>query len=349
MSTNPPGLDLDRLASYLNNAGLTGGALSAEVIAGGKSNLTYVLYERSVPETENTTAGGVGWVLRRPPLGHVLPTAHNMAREFRVLSALADTAVPVPRTLVMCDDADVIGAPFYVMSRVPGTVYRTLDDTRHLAPATAARITSSLVDALAELHMLDPGSVGLRDFGRPAGFLQRQLKRWHAQLDASRSRPLAGIDELHDRLAASVPASPRPAIIHGDYRLDNAIVAPDASIAAVVDWEMTTVGDPLTDLGLLLAYWDGLSDSPGSVSEAVGPASPFPRGSAFVDEYAVRRSDIDLENLPWYTAFAYFKLAVITEGIHFRYVHGQTVGEGFDRIGEHVPMLITLGHEQLAD
>ena len=339
MNSDPPGLDLRRLDSYLHVAcpDLAGGTLSASLIEGGRSNLTYVVYGVSS-----------SWVLRRPPLGHVLPTAHNMAREYRAISALAPTSVPVPRPIVLCEDESVLGAPFYLMERVDGTVYRSARQSATLAAEQAVTLADAMMRVLADLHSIDPAVVGLGDFGRPEGFLDRQLRRWAAQLDASRSRPIADIDELRAELSERVPASPPPAIVHGDYRLDNLIVAPDQSIAAVVDWEMTTVGDPLTDLGILVVYWDGMSALPRSVSEAVGPSSPFPRAAALIDMYAQHR-DVDLFALPWYVAFGYFKLAVITEGIHYRYVHGQTVGAGFDDIGEHTTTLAALGRSTLRE
>ena len=339
MTSDPPGLDLRRLRAYFDSEcpGLAHGPLSASIIEGGRSNLTYVV-----------SAANGSWVLRRPPLGHVLPTAHNMAREFRAISALAPTAVPVPTPIALCEDESVLGAPFYVMERVDGTVYRTARQSATLTSEQAGALAESMMRVLADLHAIDPAAVGLADFGRPAGFLERQLRRWAAQLDASRSRPIADIDELHGELSERVPASPAPAIVHGDYRLDNLIVDAAQAIAAVVDWEMTTLGDPLTDLGILVVYWDGMSAVPGSVSEAVGPASPFPRAPALIDMYA-RHRDVDLAALPWYVAFGYFKLAVITEGIHYRYVHGLTVGAGFEGIGEFTARLAALGRTTLRE
>lgn len=339
MTSDPPGLDLRRLREYLDGAcpGLVDGPLSASLIEGGRSNLTYVVRGKNG-----------SWVLRRPPLGHVLPTAHNMAREFRAISALAPTAVPVPAPIVLCEDESVLGAPFYLMQRVDGTVYRSARQSAELTQERAATLVGSMMRVLADLHSIDPVTVGLGDFGRPEGFLHRQLRRWAGQLDASRSRPIENIEELHAELADRVPGSPPPAIVHGDYRLDNLIVGRDQAIAAVVDWEMTTVGDPLTDLGVLVVYWDGLSSLPGSVSEAVGPSSPFPRAAALIEIYA-RHRDVDLAALPWYVAFGYFKLAVITEGIHYRYVHGQTVGAGFENIGEYTAALARLGRTTLGE
>lgn len=338
LSTAPDGLgDLDRLAGLqVGDEPVFAGPLSGELIEGGKSNLTY-----RITDGQRTLA------LRRPPLGHVLPTAHDMAREFRVLSALAPTDVPVPRPVLLYPDTDLLGATFYLMEWVDGTVYRDLSQTSQLSSDQAADLADRMMAVLARLHSLDPADVGLGDFGRPEGFLERQVRRWKKQLDASRSRPLPGADELHARLADSIPDSPAPAIVHGDYRLDNTIVA-DGEIAAVVDWEMTTVGDPLTDLGLLVVYWDGLSSLPGGVSMSVGPESPFPRAAELIASYQKRRP-ADLSALPWYTALGYFKLAVINEGIYYRYIHGQTVGAGFENMGDHTISLVELGHAVLEE
>ncbi|CAM5689561.1 Aminoglycoside phosphotransferase (APT) family kinase protein OS=Streptomyces griseomycini OX=66895 GN=FHS37_004860 PE=4 SV=1 [Streptomyces griseomycini] len=196
------------------------------------------------------------------------------------------------------------------------------------------------MDTLVELHAVDPGEVGLADFGRPEGFLDRQLRRWGKQLDASRNRELAGIDELHAALGRDLPRSPAPTVVHGDYRLDNVLIGEDDRIKAILDWEMSTLGDPLTDLGLLVMYSMplGTPDSPVSTTaEAAGHPAP----AELIERYAAR-SGRDVSAVSWYTAFAWFKLAVILEGIHYRYTLGQTVGRGFDRIGDLVPVFI--GH-----
>ncbi|MGH3432597.1 MAG: phosphotransferase family protein, partial [Thermocrispum sp.] len=209
-ATDPPGLDLARLARWFADAVPgAGGPLTASLVAGGKSNLTY-----------QVTCDGATWIVRRPPLGHVLATAHDMTREYRVISALQDSAVPVPRTYALCEDTEVLGAPFYVMERVDGTPYRHAGELERLGPARTRAIATDLVDTLAALHAVDPDAVGLTGFGRPEGFLARQVKRWRQQLDASRSRELPAADELHERLAADIPPQPPPGIVHGDYRLD---------------------------------------------------------------------------------------------------------------------------------
>jgi aminoglycoside phosphotransferase (APT) family kinase protein len=203
------------------------------------------------------------------------------------------------------------------------------------------------VDTLVELHAVDPAAVGLADFGRPEGFLDRQLRRWGKQLDASRSRDLAGIDELHAALGRSLPSSPAPAVVHGDYRLDNVLIGEDDTIRAILDWEMSTLGDPLTDLGLLVMYSVPLEvpESPVSTT-ASAPGHPTP--AELIERYAAR-SGRDVSAVSWYTAFAWFKLAVILEGIHYRYTLGQTVGRGFDRIGELVPVFIHHGTTTLQE
>ena len=330
---DPPGLDLARLRERLDRdlPGLVAGSLCAEVIAGGRSNLTY-----------RVTDGNTRWVVRRPPLGHVLPTAHDMAREHRVISALYGTGVPVPRTVLLCDDPGVIGAPFYVMEFVEGTPYRTEDELVALGPERTRSIGFGLVDTLVDLHSVDPAAIGLAGFGRPEGYLQRQLRRWKKQLDSSRSRELPGIDHLHDRLAAEVPDSGPAAIVHGDYRLDNVLVDGDDRISAVLDWEMSTLGDPLTDLALLVAYAQRDTTSLSVVSNASG-APGYPDTDAVVARYA-ERSGRDVSRLDWYVGFAFFKLAVILEGIHYRFDHGQTVGEGFAGIGNSVLPLVARGN-----
>ncbi|MEU8181005.1 phosphotransferase family protein [Micromonospora sp. NPDC049044] len=337
--TSPAGLALDRLHDHLaeHRPELAAGPLRAHLIAGGKSNLTYLLHlgDREV-------------VLRRPPLGHVLATAHDMAREFRVISALAPTAVPVPGALLLCTDPDVIGAPFYLMERMPGEVFRTRAQTDPLGDESRRALALAMMDTLAALHTVEPAAVGLSDFGRPEGYLARQVRRWAGQLDRSRSRELPGIDELRDLLAATAPEGANTGrIVHGDYRLDNLLASADpATVHAVLDWEMATLGDPLADLGLLLTYWDVLGGNETAegnpVADGLGPRAGFPTGAELIERYA-GRSDVDVGPLHWHVALGCFKLAVICEGIHYRHTLGQTLGEGFDRIGEMVAPLVAHG------
>ncbi len=332
-TTDPPGLPLGALRSFLDREapGLLTGPLAGRVVAGGKSNLTYVVGD-----------GTRTVVVRRPPLGHVLATAHDMVREHRVITALRDTPVPVPATYAVCATDDVLGAPFYVMEHVDGTPYRMASQLEPLGAPRTQVVAERMVDTLVDLHGVDPGAVGLGDFGRPEGFLERQVRRWKQQLDASRSRDLAGIDDLHARLSASVPSSGPPSVVHGDFRLDNLLVDDRDAVTAVLDWEMATLGDPLTDVALLEAYQSLPEIVGGNAVSDVSRAPGFPSGAELLERYG-DRSGRDLSSLSFHLGLAYFKLAVILEGIHYRFTRGQTVGEGFSRIGEATVPLVAAG------
>jgi aminoglycoside phosphotransferase (APT) family kinase protein len=335
-----PGLDPDRVATWVSMhapAAAWTGPINAELIAGGRSNLTYRL---------STSTGS--WIVRRPPLGHILATAHDMSREYRVMSALHGTDVPVPRTLAMCTDVEVIGAPFYLMEYVEGTPYRHAAELEALGPERTRTLSTRLVDTLATLHEVAPEAVGLDDFGRPEGFLGRQLATWKKQLDASYSRELPGAEELHARLSRAVPAGSRPSIVHGDYRLDNVLADADDRLVAIIDWEMATLGDPLTDLALLVMYQrlgdllegDGVADA--------ASASGFLREDEILQRYSTG-SNHDLSAFGFYLGLAAFKLAAIAEGIHFRHLQGQTVGSGFDKVGDVVEPLVHAGLDALKE
>jgi aminoglycoside phosphotransferase (APT) family kinase protein len=335
---SPPGLDLARLTPWFATS-VPGGArdLAARLIAGGRSNLTY-----------EVTDGEGAWIVRRPPLGHVLATAHDMGREYRVMSALRDTDVPVPATYALCLDEGVLGAPFYVMERVAGTPYRHAAELVPLGAERTRAISAGLVDTLATLHEVEAGAVGLAGFGRPEGFLARQVRRWRRQLDASHSRDLPDADELHARLAADVPAESAPGIVHGDYRLDNVLTDDHDRVAAVVDWEMATLGDPLTDLALLVVS-QRLGARSGAAAVASAASAPgFLTEDEIVERYA-RRSARDLSRFGFYLGLASYKLAAILEGIHYRHLHGLTVGPGFEQIGEAVPPLLAAGLRALKE
>ncbi len=331
---SPPGLDLAALAGFLESeVGELRGPLQAEVIAGGRSNLTYRVGD-----------GHRHWVVRRPPLAHVLPTAHDMAREWRVISALQGTGIPVPGAVALCADASVIGAPFYVMDYVEGHVVRdALPAEWPDSAATRRSMSTALIDVLLRLHAIEPAAVGLADFGRPAGFLERQVRRWWQQWEASKTRELPAIEELHSRLAAGVPEQSAPGVVHGDYRFDNVIFDSHdpGRIAAVVDWEMSTIGDPLCDLGLLIVYWVTGPDDPAATAlpGRADLGAGFMRRDEVVATYAAQ-SDRDLGALEWYIALGYYKLAIIAEGIHARFLMGMTVGEGFETMGPAVPLLV---------
>lgn len=340
-----PGIDEPKLAGWLAGAlpGL-GPVTGIELLAGGRSNLTYRL-----------SLGDRRIVLRRPPLGHVLPTAHDMNREYTVLSALADTAVPVPRVLGLCTDTEVLGAPFYVMDYVEGRVIRTVEDASDVTPAEARALSEKLVEALAAIHRLDVDAAGLSEFGRPDGYMARQLRRWGKQWDSSYAPDLhpAPLDDVYDRLvsrlAERLPEGGPTGLVHGDFRLDNALVQvrPETEISAIVDWEMSTLGDPLADVGLTLTYWAEAGDGELlPVGSTVTSAPGFIGRREFADRYA-SLTGYDLTNIDFYMAFGCFKLAVVLEGIHARFMQKATVGEGFDTIGAAVPVLLDRAHHAL--
>ena len=312
------------------------------LISGGKSNLTYRIA---------CDAGEV--ILRRPPLGHILPTAHDMGREYRVMTALADTGVPVPRTFHLGDADSPLGAPFYLMERVVGHICRNAMPPGYAeAPDDRRRVGEALVDVLADLHTVDPEAVGLAEFGRPAGFMERQLRRWSQQWEASRTADLPALDALRDALVATLPAQRASAIVHGDYRLDNTILHPTqvGTIVAVLDWEMSTLGDPLSDLGAMLAYWSEADDSEvlrrARITAPVTAAEGFPRRAEIIERYA-GRTGIDPSDVDWYQSFAYFKLAVVCQGIAARAAGGSMVGGGFDQAERLVAPLVEAGRQQL--
>jgi aminoglycoside phosphotransferase (APT) family kinase protein len=333
-----PGVDRERLAAYLR--GLPGGPVleGMELIDGGRSNLTFSV---------TTSAGRL--VLRRPPLGDVAPSANDVGREYRVMRALWRSAVPVPRTVAHCTDTSVIGAPFSLVEKVGGRVLRRPADVAALDAGQARAVVESLVEHLVALHRVDVDAVGLGRLGRPAGFVARQVERWQAQREHVATRPLPAADELYRRLRRRVPASGPASLVHGDYRLDNVMVdtADPSRIVAVLDWEMTTLGDPLTDLGLLLVYREP------ECAPVLPHGNPFdghPHVPA-ADDIARRYGElagVPLDDLGFHRALGCFKLAVIAEGIHRRHLAGLTVGTGFDSVGGAVAALLNRGLELVA-
>ena len=336
-STDPlaPLVDPDALAGYLDWAvpESNGIPLTLERVRGGHSNETFFV-----------TRGSHEWVLRRPPQGPLLPTAHDVTREHRVLSALAHTSVPVPRSVLLCTDTSVIGAPFYLMERVHGVVIRA-----HLPPGFAndelsrAGLGFELIDRLADLHAVDWQAIGLGDFGKPQGYLERQLRRWTGQLDASRNRPLPELDTVTAWLATHLPESGPATIVHGDYRLDNAMYAPEppARILAIFDWEMATLGDPLADLGYLLSFWQEPGDPGLTLGDAAWrvTAQPgFPTRAQLVARYAARTGR-QLEHVAFYVALAIWKLAILLEGSYRRHLAGTTDDPFFATLDQGVPAL----------
>jgi aminoglycoside phosphotransferase (APT) family kinase protein len=316
-TTTPDGIDRDGVTGWFaRHVPAAVAPLSFRLIAGGHSNLTY----------EVTDASGARWVLRRPPLGQVLATAHDMEREHRIISALGPTDVPVAPAVGLCTDTGVNGAPFYVMDFVDGRVLRSHADAEALDPAQRRRAGESLVDVMAAIHAVDVDAIGLGDLGRKEGYVERQLRRWYGQFQGSEDQVTGGlalpaVHEVHDRLAANVPPQVGAAIVHGDYRLDNCMLDADGSIMAVLDWEICTLGDPLADVGLLWVYWS----DPGG--DAVLPqASPtalegFPRKADLIERYATA-SGRDVSDLGFYVAFGYWKLTCIIAGVYARYAGG---------------------------
>ncbi|WP_406284044.1 phosphotransferase family protein [Embleya sp. NBC_00896] len=288
--------------------------LGFELVLGGRSNLTYIVSD----------ADARRWVLRRPPLGHVLATAHDMGREHRILAALGSgrTDVPVPPVVGFCPDDEVNGAPFFVMDFVDGHVVRTAEDAgKLLTPAARRRAGEQLADVLAAIHAVDVDAVGLGELGRREDYIGRQLRRWHRQWEATRVPGIEVIDEVHDALAASIPVQQGATIVHGDFRLDNVILGPDGTVLAVLDWELCTLGDPLADVGTTLMYWVERGED-GGLLPADGTASEdFIDRAAFAARYAAATGR-DLSQIRWYQAFACWRLACILAGVLHRFTAG---------------------------
>jgi len=336
------GIDRGPVSDWLaaNVAG-AGAPFSFELIAGGRSNLTYRV----------TDAAGHAYALRRPPVSHVLATAHDMTREHTVISALQSTDVPVPRTLGLCTDAGVNGAPFFVMSFVEGHILRDEQASGALPESVRTHASESLVDTLARLHSVDVDAVGLGDFARREGYIARQLKRWHGQFEQSTLDGLPGpavIDRAWEELSAKIPEQLGVSIVHGDYRLDNTVLDDRGDVIAILDWEICTLGDPLADLGLLLVYWAEVDDANQAVLGVAPTALPgFATRAQLVERYAAA-SGRDVSAVPYYQAFGIWKLACILQGVYVRYAGGAAAGDrsGVDQFAEGVTRL---GERALAD
>jgi aminoglycoside phosphotransferase (APT) family kinase protein len=313
----PKGINETRVSAWLrdNIEGATP-PFRYDLIAGGHSNLTYRVIG----------ADGSHYVLRRPPTGHVLATAHDMVREHKIISAVGKTSVPVPRALGLCADLEVNDAPFYVMSYVGGVVLDSPERAAGLTTDTKRDLSWNLVDVLADLHEVDIDAVGLGDLAKREGYIPRQLKRWIAQWENSKTRELPIIDELAARLANDMPPQQGVSIAHGDYRFGNCMVdLSSAKVAAVLDWELCTLGDPLADLGYIGVYWSGAEGRFGRANDPTG-AGGFPSHADLVERYA-RRTGRDVSRVGYYIAFSAFRLAVISEGVHARYLHGVMANE----------------------
>lgn len=322
-----PGLDLGRLQAYLTRMmdEPPTGELTGHLMNGGRSNLTYAV-----------TDGSREWVVRRPPRGFVQRSAHDVGREYRVMSALASGPVPVPSVVLICSDPSVIGAPFYVMNRVDGVVIRSTAAFAATDEQSRTRIANDLIDVMADLHMVEAAQVGLEDLGRPDGYLERQVSRWARQYREIAVRDLPEVGSITAQLLASLPRSPGPAIVHGDYRLDNVLVnpgSPGRPISAVLDWEMATLGDPLTDLGNLISCWDEAGSPYHPITEGLMTLSGVPSRREAMERYA-SRTGLDLTQVDWYVTFNLLKLAVVLEQIYARDVRGETIGDAANGVGE---------------
>ncbi|MGI8756562.1 MAG: phosphotransferase family protein [Acidimicrobiales bacterium] len=293
--------------------------LHFRLIAGGRSNLTF----------EVTDEADGRWVLRRPPLSNVLATAHDMSREHRIITALADTNVPVAPAIGLCTDEAVNEAPFYVMEFVDGTVVRDASVAQHLSLAQRAAAGQSVAETLARIHAVDPDAVGLGTLGRKEGYVARQLKRWNGQFEQSRTREVPEVTQAYDRLVAAIPEQGAPAIVHGDYRLDNCMVDDAGQVVAVLDWELCTLGDPLADLGVLMVYWASKDDPFAALPSAATTLDGFPNRTELVAAYEAA-SGREVGNIDYYVAFGYWKLACILEGVYARYKAGSMGDDGAD-------------------
>ncbi|MET0420917.1 MAG: phosphotransferase family protein [Acidimicrobiia bacterium] len=318
----PPGIDVAPVTDWLvANIEGTAAPFTFELIAGGRSNLTYRV----------TDATGRRLVLRRPPLSHVLASAHDMGREHRIISALRDTPVPVPTALGMCTDTYVNGAPFYVMDFVEGSILTSpsLVDAK-FDEAARRTIAEDLVDVMVEIHAVDIDAVGLGDLARREGYIARQLKRWSGQFEASQQQQRDtgievsdyGLPATYELLAARIPEQGPAAIAHADYRIDNTMIGDDAHVAAVLDWELCTLGDPLADVGAFIMYWhDPHHPQPVVDTFSVTSMPGFPTREELIARYA-ERSGRDLSSLPYYLAFAHWRMACIMDGVRARFAAG---------------------------
>jgi aminoglycoside phosphotransferase (APT) family kinase protein len=334
----PDGIDSGEIEKWFEaNVSSAELPLRFQKISGGHSNLTY-----EVADSNNRR-----WALRRPPLGKRLGSAHDMGREHKVVSALAGTEVPVAPIAGYSEDDSVNGAPFYVMEFVEGPILRNQAEAeQHFDDAERAAIGERVADTLVDIHAVDVDSVGLGDLGKKEDYVARQLHRWQKQWVGSKTRELPVVDEVHDRLAARIPEQGPATIVHGDYRLDNMILTDSGEVAAVVDWELCTLGDPLADVGLLFVYWAQPGDQMTALMQPPTLADGFPEREALMARYA-ERSGRDLGELDFYVALARWKLAIILEGVYSRYAAGQygKTDQGIDEFAKGVEDLANAAAE----
>lgn len=343
--SRPLGIETRGVAAWF--AGHIAGSrppLTFTLVAGGRSNLTYLVSD----------AAQGRYVLRRPPVGLLLPKAHDVAREHRIIAALEHAGVPVPRPLGLCEDPEVTGAPFYVMEFVDGVIARSEGEVEEaFSEPQRWSCAMALVDTLARIHEVDPAAVGLGDLGRHDGYVSRQLGRWFSNYQsanaARRGEPLELMQTLHARLAAAVPTYFPASVVHGDFKLDNCIVSSDGDrVLAVLDWELCTLGDPLADLGTLLVYWPEAGELTAAGTSRRG-VTGFPSREELVERYA-QLTNRDVSGIDYYVSFAYWKLACITEGVYARYIGGAMGDDGFDvsRFSETMTWLVNQSDQAAA-
>lgn len=336
MSDAPVGIDLPNVTRWLDaNVDELEGPYSFTLITGGRSNLTF----------KGVDGNGVEFVLRRPPTGNVLASAHDMVREHTIISAVGSTPVPVPQTLGVCHDVEVNGAPFYVMSFVDGVVLDAQEKALDMSIEQRRAAGEHLIDVLADLHAVDIDAVGLGDLAKREGYVERQVRRWTGQWEKSKTRELPAVDDVARRLAAQIPEQQGVTIAHGDYRFGNCLVDTSAArVVAVLDWELCTLGDPLADLGYLGVYWSDPGESQDRPNDPTGIPG-FPTYAELLERYS-SRTGRDVSGIGYYVAFSSWRLAVISEGVYSRYIHGAM---GDQEIDPAVLDAFKVGVERLAD
>lgn len=333
------GADPGPLVAWLADRGVPlTGEVSVRRLAGGRSNLTFAIGDE----------GGHEVVIRRPPLGPLLATAHDTLREARVMAAVATVGVPVPQVLATCEDLEVMGVPFAVLEMVEGVALRDPATARAASASLRARSGPDLVDALTTLHAASIAEMGLADIERPGSYLERQLRRWSKQWLSTRSEELPLLDDVYTRLTERMPRQQAVGLVHSDPKLDNCIFRPDGGLAALVDWELSTAGDPLADLSLLLAYWAEPGDTRHALQAPPTTVAGFTTRAELVERYATR-SHLDLEPLPYYLAFSYWKLACIVSGVHQRLARGSLGADPKDieAYAQQVVRLAELAHDAM--
>jgi aminoglycoside phosphotransferase (APT) family kinase protein len=325
----PPLLVLEPLREFLDEHGLGSGEIEATPIGEGHSNVTYLI-----------ARGDTEMVLRRPPRPPLPPSAHDVLREARLLRALQDTPARVPLVLAVCEEQATIGCPFYVMERIAGEVIVASVPPALDTPAERRRISEELIDALVEIHSVDWRAAGLEDFGKPTGYLERQLRRFGGLWELNKTREIPAVERVGSWLAENMPASGAATIVHGDFRLGNTIFAAEtpAHLAAVLDWEMATIGDPLADLGYLCMMWSEPGDPSSGLREALGAVTRqegFPTREELIEGYE-RRTGRSMRDLRWYTSLALWKSIVFMEGNYKRAVSGTTDDPYLKQFGDGV-------------